>query len=97
MGMHEDSLDEIFRVINNTAKVSKWAGGIGLHVHKIRGKGSKIKGTNGTSEGTIPMLRVLNNVARYVNQGGRRKGSIAVYMEPWHMDIMDFLSLLFST
>lgn len=93
MGMHEDSLEEIARVWTQITKISKWAGGIGLHVHKIRAKGSLIRKTNGLSEGIIPMLRVINNIARYVNQGGKRKGSVAVYLEPWHKDVMDFLAL----
>ena len=91
--MEDDSLDGIFNTISKTAQISKWAGGIGLHIHNVRGKNSKIVGTNGKSDGIIPMLRVFNNVARYVNQGGKRKGSVAVYLEPWHCDIMDFLEL----
>ena len=91
--MENDSLDGIFNTISKTAQISKWAGGIGLHIHNVRGKNSKILGTNGKSDGIIPMLRVFNNVARYVNQGGKRKGSVAVYLEPWHTDIMDFLDL----
>ena len=91
--MEDDSLTGIFNTISKTAQISKWAGGIGLHIHNVRGKNSKIVGTNGKSDGIIPMLRVFNNVARYVNQGGKRKGSVAVYLEPWHCDIMDFLDL----
>jgi ribonucleoside-diphosphate reductase alpha subunit len=91
--MKEDSMDGIYDTLKDCAQISKWAGGIGIHVHNIRSKGSKIKGTNGVSDGIIPMLRVFNATARYVNQGGRRKGSIAVYLEPWHADIMDFLEL----
>jgi len=91
--MVDDSIDGIFETIKKTAQISKWSGGIGLHIHNIRANNSKIQGTNGISSGTIPMLRVFNNTARYVNQGGKRKGSVAVYMEPWHADIMEFLEL----
>lgn len=93
LAMKEDSLDGIYDTMKDCAQISKWSGGIGLHIHNVRAKGSKIKGTNGTSDGIIPMLRVFNNTARYVNQGGRRKGSISVYLEPWHADIMEFLEL----
>ena len=93
LGMKEDSIVGIYDTFKTCAEISKWSGGIGLHAHNIRGKGSYISGTNGKSDGIIPMLRVLNSTARYVNQSGRRKGSIAVYMEPWHTDIMDFLEL----
>ena len=89
----DDSIDGIYDTVKECAQISKWAGGIGLHIHDIRGEGSHIKGTNGTSSGVIPMLRVFNSTARYVNQAGRRKGSIAVYMEPWHCDIEGFLDL----
>ena len=76
------------------AKISKWAGGIGLHIHNIRASGSHIRGTNGTSNGLVPMLRVFNNTARYVDQGGgKRHGSFAMYLEPWHADIEDFLDM----
>jgi len=88
-----DSIDGIYGTLTECAQISKWAGGIGLHVHDIRGNKSRIRGTNGQSDGIIPMLRVFNATARYVNQAGRRKGSIAVYIEPWHADIMDFLEL----
>ena len=88
-----DSIDGIFDTIKECAQISKWAGGIGLHVHEVRGNNSIIKGTNGKSDGIIPMLRVLNATARYVNQAGRRKGSFAIYLEPWHPDIMEFLEL----
>jgi ribonucleoside-diphosphate reductase alpha chain/ribonucleoside-diphosphate reductase subunit M1 len=91
--MKDDSIEGIYDTMKECAQISKWSGGIGLHVHNVRAKGSKIRGTNGTSDGIIPMLRVFNNTARYVNQGGRRKGSIAVYLEPWHADIMEFLEL----
>lgn len=88
-----DSIDGIYGTLTEAAKISKWAGGIGLHVHQVRANKSHIRGTNGQSDGIIPMLRVFNATARYVNQAGRRKGSIAVYLEPWHADIMDFLEL----
>jgi ribonucleoside-diphosphate reductase alpha subunit len=89
----EDSIDGIYDTVKECARISKWAGGIGLHIHDIRANKSHIRGTNGTSDGIIPMLRVYNSTARYVNQAGRRKGSIAVYIEPWHADIMDFLEI----
>jgi len=88
-----DSIDGIYSTLTECAQISKWAGGIGLHVHDIRANKSKIRGTNGHSDGIIPMLRVFNATARYVNQAGRRKGSIAIYIEPWHADIMEFLEL----
>jgi len=89
----DDSIDGIYDTVKECARISKWAGGIGLHIHDIRANKSHIRGTNGTSDGIIPMLRVYNSTARYVNQAGRRKGSIAVYIEPWHADIMDFLEI----
>lgn len=89
----DDSIDGIYDTLKECAQISKWAGGIGLHIHNVRANKSRIKGTNGISDGIIPMLRVFNATARYVNQAGRRKGSIAVYLEPWHADIMDFLEL----
>jgi ribonucleoside-diphosphate reductase alpha subunit len=89
----EDSINGIYGTLTECAQISKWAGGIGMHIHDIRANKSRIKGTNGQSDGIIPMLRVFNATARYVNQAGRRKGSIAVYIEPWHADIMDFLEL----
>ena len=90
----DDSIDGIYDTLKNCAKISKWAGGIGLHASNIRSKGSSIRGTNGTSNGIIPMLRVFNETARYVDQGGgKRKGSIAVYIEPHHSDILEFLDL----
>ena len=88
-----DSIDGIYGTLTECAQISKWAGGIGMHIHDIRANKSRIRGTNGQSDGIIPMLRVFNATARYVNQAGRRKGSIAVYSEPWHADIMDFLEL----
>ena len=93
LAMKEDSLEGIYDTMKDCAQISKWSGGIGLHVHNVRAAGAKIRGTNGNSDGIIPMLRVFNNTARYVNQGGRRKGSIAIYLEPWHSDIMEFLEL----
>lgn len=89
----EDSINGIYGTLTESAQISKWAGGIGLHVHNVRANKSRIRGTNGQSDGIIPMLRVFNATARYVNQAGRRKGSIAVYLEPWHADIMEFLEL----
>jgi len=89
----EDSIDGIYGTLTECAQISKWAGGIGMHIHNVRSNKSRIRGTNGQSDGIIPMLRVFNSTARYVNQAGRRKGSIAVYLEPWHADIMDFLEL----
>jgi ribonucleoside-diphosphate reductase alpha subunit len=89
----DDSIDGIYGTLTECAQISKWAGGIGMHIHNIRANKSRIRGTNGQSDGIIPMLRVFNATARYVNQAGRRKGSIAVYLEPWHADIMEFLEL----
>ena len=89
----EDSINGIYGTLTECAQISKWAGGIGMHIHDIRANKSRIRGTNGQSDGIIPMLRVFNATARYVNQAGRRKGSIAVYLEPWHADIMDFLEI----
>jgi len=92
--MKEDSIAGIYDTLKQCAKISQSAGGIGLSIHNIRAKGSYIKGTNGTSNGIVPMLRVFNDTARYVDQGGgKRKGSFAVYLEPWHDDIYDFLDL----
>ena len=94
IAMEEDSINGIYGTLGDCAKISKWAGGIGLHIHNIRAKGSRIIGTNGTSNGIVPMLRVFNNTARYVDQGGgRRNGSFAIYLEPWHADIEDFLEM----
>lgn len=89
----DDSIEGIYDTIKECAQISKWAGGIGLHIHNIRARKSRIKSTNGVSDGIIPMLRVFNATARYVNQAGKRKGSFAVYLEPWHADIFDFLEL----
>ena len=92
--MKEDSIDGIYDTLTQCAKISQSAGGIGLSIHDIRAKGSYIKGTNGTSNGIVPMLKVFNDTARYVDQGGgKRKGSFAIYIEPWHADVMDFLDL----
>jgi ribonucleoside-diphosphate reductase alpha chain len=90
----DDSIDGIYDTLKNCAKISQSAGGIGLSIHNIRATGSYIKGTNGTSNGIIPMLRVYNDTARYVDQGGgKRKGSFAIYLEPWHADVFEFLDL----
>ncbi|MDB9834724.1 ribonucleoside-diphosphate reductase subunit alpha [Candidatus Poseidoniaceae archaeon] len=92
--MQDDSLDGIYDTLKQCALISKSAGGIGLSIHHVRSKGSYIKGTNGESNGIVPMLRVFNDTARYVDQGGgKRKGSIAIYLEPWHPDILAFLDL----
>lgn len=92
-----DSIDGMYKTIGDCAKISKHAGGIGVAIHKIRAKDSFIYGTNGRSNGIVPMLRVFNEVARHVNQGGRRNGSIAIYLEPWHGDIVEFLALKKNT
>jgi ribonucleoside-diphosphate reductase alpha chain len=92
--MQDDSIDGIYSTLRQTALISKAAGGIGLSVHNIRAQGTYIKGTNGTSNGLLPMLKVFNETARYVDQGGgKRKGSFAIYLEPWHADIFEFLQL----
>lgn len=94
LSMKDDSIDGIYDTLKNCAKISQSAGGIGLSIHNVRATGSYIKGTNGTSNGIIPMLRVFNDTARYVDQGGgKRKGSFAIYLEPWHADIFEFLDL----
>lgn len=94
IAMENDSIDGIYNTLHECASISKWAGGIGCHLHNIRAKGSHIRGTNGTSNGIVPMLRVFNMTARYVDQGGgKRNGSFAMYLEPWHADIEDFLEL----
>jgi len=96
--MKDDSIDGIYDTLKDTALISQSAGGIGLSIHNVRAKGSFIKGTNGTSNGIVPMLKVFNDTARYVDQGGgKRKGSFAVYLEPWHADIFDFLELKKNT
>ena len=92
--MKDDSIDGIYDTLKQTAKISQSAGGIGLSIHNVRATGSYISGTNGTSNGIIPMLKVFNDTARYVDQGGgKRKGAFAIYLEPWHADIFDFLDL----
>jgi len=93
IAMESDSIDGIFNTLKECANISKHAGGIGVHVHNIRATGSHIRGTNGTSNGLVPMLRVFNNTARYIDQGGKRNGTIAVYLEPWHADIARFLEM----
>ena len=94
LSMEEDSIGGIYNTLKDCANISKWAGGIGLHIHNIRGTGTHIRGTNGTSNGIVPMLKVFDKTARYVDQGGgKRNGSFAIYLEPWHTDIEDFLEL----
>lgn len=93
LAMESDSIDGIFNTLKECAQISKWSGGIGLHAHNIRCTGSHIRGTNGISNGLIPMLGVFNKTARYVDQGGKRNGSFAIYLEPHHPDIEDFLDL----
>lgn len=88
-----DSIEGLFDTVKDVANISKWAGGIGLHVHDVRAKGSFIKGTGGMSDGLVPMMRTYNEVARWINQGGKRKGSFAIYLEPWHADIFEFIEL----
>jgi len=98
LAMADDSIAGIYKTLGDCAAISKYAGGIGLHVHNIRARGALIKGTNGSSNGLVPMLRVFNNTARYVDQGGgRRNGSFAIYLEPWHADVEDFLKLKLNT
>jgi ribonucleotide reductase alpha subunit len=93
IAMEEDSLEGIFNTLKDCASISKWAGGIGLHIHNIRASNSLIRGTNGKSSGIVPMLKVFNDTARFINQGGKRNGSFAIYLEPWHADIEDFLEM----
>jgi len=93
IGNKGDDIDGLFDTISDVAKISKWAGGIGLHVHDVRAKGSYIKGTGGESDGLLPMMKTYNEVARWINQGGKRKGSFAIYLEPWHADIYEFIDL----
>ena len=93
----DDSIEDIFKTIADTAKISKWAGGIGMSLSNIRSKGSRIRGTNGNSEGIIPLCKTLETVGRYINQGGKRSGSIALYLEPWHSDIFSFVELRKNT
>ena len=98
LSMHSDSISGIYKTLGDCAAISKYAGGIGLHAHNIRARGSLIRGTNGSSNGLVPMLRVFNNTARYVDQGGgKRNGSFAIYLEPWHADVEDFLKLKLNT
>jgi ribonucleoside-diphosphate reductase alpha chain len=91
--MKDDSIDGIYDTLKQCAQISKWAGGIGLSVHTVRARGTLIKGTGGDSTGLVPMLKVFNDTAKYVNQGGKRNGSFAIYLEPWHGDIEEFLKL----
>ena len=94
LAMENDSISGIYNTLSDCAAISKWAGGIGLHIHNVRASGTHIRGTNGTSNGIVPMLRVYNNTARYVDQGGgKRNGSFAMYLEPWHADIEAFLQM----
>lgn len=94
VAMKEDSIEGIYETLKECAHISKWSGGIGIHCSNIRANGTRINGTNGVADGIVPMLRVFNNTARYVNQGGgKRKGSFAIYLEPWHADVMEFLDL----
>lgn len=93
----EDSLESIFKTISDCAQISKWAGGIGVHFSNVRSKGSRILGTHGASDGIVPMLKVFNETARYCNQSGKRKGSIAAYLEPWHADVWEFIELRRNT
>ena len=94
LAMHDDSIAGIYKTLGDCAAISKYAGGIGIHMHNVRARGSLIRGTNGTSNGLTPMLRVFNNTARYVDQGGgKRNGSFAIYLEPWHADVEDFVKL----
>ena len=95
--MQEDSIKGIYDTLAECAQISKWAGGVGLSIHNIRARHSDIKGTNGKSTGIVPMLKVFNDTAKYVNQGGKRNGSFAVYLEPWHADIEEFLRLKLNT
>jgi ribonucleoside-diphosphate reductase alpha subunit len=93
IAMEDDSIEGIYNTLKDCAQISKYSGGIGLHIHNIRAKDSHIQGTNGKTDGIVPMLRVFNSTARYVNQSGKRNGSFAIYIEPWHADIEDFLEL----
>jgi ribonucleotide reductase alpha subunit len=93
IALEEDSLDGIYDTLKDCARISKWSGGIGLHIHNVRAKDTLIRGTNGKSSGIVPMLRVFNDTARFINQGGKRNGSFAIYLETWHPDIEDFLEM----
>ena len=97
LSMDSDSIQGIYKTLGDCAQISKWAGGIGLSIHDIRARDSHINGTNGKSTGIVPMLKVFNDTAKYVNQGGKRNGSFAIYLEPWHADIEDFLRLKLNT
>jgi ribonucleoside-diphosphate reductase alpha chain len=93
IAMEDDSIEGIYNTLKDCAQISKYSGGIGLNIHNIRAKDSHIQGTNGKTDGIVPMLRVFNSTARYVNQSGKRNGSFAIYLEPWHPDVEDFLEL----
>ena len=93
ISLEEDSINGIYNTLKDCAQISKYSGGIGLHIHNLRASGSHIRGTNGKTDGLVPMLRVFNSTARYVNQGGKRNGSFAIYLEPWHADIEKFLDM----
>jgi ribonucleotide reductase alpha subunit len=93
LAMESDSIDGIYNTLKDAANISKWSGGIGLHISNIRAKSALIQGTNGLANGIVPMLKLFNDTAKFVNQGGKRNGSFAIYLEPWHADIEDFLEL----
>lgn len=93
LATESDSIDGFFNTIHDSANISKWAGGLGIHIHNARANGSYIKGTGGKSSGIVPMLKTYNEIARWIDQGGKRKGSFAMYLEPWHADVFDFLDL----
>jgi len=93
LALEDDSITGIYNTLSDCAQISKYSGGIGLHIHNIRASGSHIRGTNGKTDGLVPMLKVYNATARYVNQGGKRGGSFAIYLEPWHADIDNFLEM----
>lgn len=93
LALEDDSIAGIYNTLSDCAQISKYSGGIGLHIHNIRAAGSHIRGTNGSTDGLVPMLRVYNATARYVNQGGKRNGSFAIYLEPWHADVDNFLEM----
>jgi ribonucleoside-diphosphate reductase alpha chain len=97
VNMKEDSIRGIYETLGDCAQISKWAGGVGLSIHNIRARNSEIHGTRGKSTGIVPMLKVYNDTARYVNQGGKRNGSFAIYLEPWHADIEEFLKMKLNT
>ena len=97
VNMKEDSITGIYETLGDCAQISKWAGGVGLSIHNIRARNSEIHGTRGKATGIVPMLKVYNDTARYVNQGGKRNGSFAIYLEPWHADIEEFLKMKLNT